>query len=222
MTADRPSQEEHVEATRKAQNIQKTINTAVASACPLRGTVENQTTRGLESGARGALRRGPSPQLGFHEAPIGTRTERELGASECHEWVNSYLSSSAGLPASAEQAIQLLGDHFVAFAGRGFQRLSFEDGNLAPLVGNQPGLLEGARHGGYGGAATPSIWARNSWVSGNPSAPTRSWLISNQRHMRFSTECRWLQTMDCEIWLIIAWVYRWTRPCNGPRRLSSF
>ncbi len=29
MTADRLSQEEHVEATRKAQNIQKTINTAV-------------------------------------------------------------------------------------------------------------------------------------------------------------------------------------------------
>jgi hypothetical protein len=29
MTADRLSQEEHVEATRKAQNIQKTINAAV-------------------------------------------------------------------------------------------------------------------------------------------------------------------------------------------------
>jgi hypothetical protein len=29
MTADRLSQEEHVEATRKAQNIQRTINTAV-------------------------------------------------------------------------------------------------------------------------------------------------------------------------------------------------
>ena len=29
MTANRLSQEEHVEATRKAQNIQKTINTAV-------------------------------------------------------------------------------------------------------------------------------------------------------------------------------------------------
>jgi hypothetical protein len=29
MTADRLSQEEHIEANRKAQNIQKTINTAV-------------------------------------------------------------------------------------------------------------------------------------------------------------------------------------------------
>ena len=29
MTADRLSQEEHMEATRKAQNIQRTINTAV-------------------------------------------------------------------------------------------------------------------------------------------------------------------------------------------------
>jgi hypothetical protein len=38
----------------------------------------------------------PSPQPGFHEAPIGTRTERELGASEWHKWPNSYLSSSAG------------------------------------------------------------------------------------------------------------------------------
>ena len=29
MTADGPSQEEHMEANRKAQNIQKTINTAL-------------------------------------------------------------------------------------------------------------------------------------------------------------------------------------------------
>jgi hypothetical protein len=41
MTADRPSQEEHLEANRKAQNIQKTINTAagrrlVRCVAPLR------------------------------------------------------------------------------------------------------------------------------------------------------------------------------------------
>ena len=58
-----------------------------------------------------------------------------------------------GFRASAEQAVQLLRDHFVAFAGSGFEPLAIEDGQPAPVVGNQPALLEFARHGRHGRAA---------------------------------------------------------------------
>jgi hypothetical protein len=55
MTADRFSQEEHVEATRKAQNIQKTINTAVGRRLvrcvgPLK--IRQREVSSLEQGAR--------------------------------------------------------------------------------------------------------------------------------------------------------------------------
>ena len=57
------------------------------------------------------------------------------------------------LPALAEQTVQLLGDHFVAFAAGRLQSLSIENGDHATVIINQPGLLEGARHGSHGGAA---------------------------------------------------------------------
>jgi hypothetical protein len=56
------------------------------------------------------------------------------------------------------------------------------------------------------GRRTPNIWAMNSWVSGNWSAPARLWVINSQRHRRFSAGCRRLQAVDCDTWINSAWV----------------
>jgi hypothetical protein len=54
MTADRLSQEEHIEANRKAQNIQKTINTAVGRRLVrcVDLTFKPRDVSNLEQGAR--------------------------------------------------------------------------------------------------------------------------------------------------------------------------
>ena len=66
------------------------------------------------------------------------------------------------------------------------------------------------------GRRTPSIWARNSWVRGNSSEPTRSWVSSIQREQRSSIECKPLQATCWLIWVTKAWVYRWTSQVSSP------
>jgi hypothetical protein len=60
------------------------------------------------------------------------------------------------------------------------------------------------------GRLTPSIWPINSCLSGKLSRPTRSWVISIQRHKRSCLECRRLQAAPCVASTNNAWEYR----CN--------
>ena len=58
---------------------------------------------------------------------------------------------------------------------------------------------------------TPSMSARNSWVSATVSLEMRSWQVSSQRQKRASTECRALQATDWMAWPYSASVWRSTR-----------
>ena len=56
---------------------------------------------------------------------------------------------------------------------------------------------------------TPSIMARNSWVSCISSPSSRSWQTSSHRQKRSSTSCRALQATDC--WALARRASQWRR-----------
>src|SRR5215831_5331990 len=58
---------------------------------------------------------------------------------------------------------------------------------------------------------TPSMSARNSWVSATVLLEMRSWQVSSQRAKRASTECSALQATDWIAWPNSASVWRSTR-----------
>jgi hypothetical protein len=97
MTADRLSQEEHVEATRKAQNIQKTINTAVGRRLvrclgPLK--IRQREVSSPEQGARYAVDLRVEPLVttaDFREQPA-----RQFAAT-LREWAALLNQAAASL-----------------------------------------------------------------------------------------------------------------------------
>ena len=98
MTADRLSQEEHVEASRKAQNIQKTINTAagrrlVRCVAPLR-VIRHRDVSGPGQGARYGVELRIEPLVTI--ADIRQEPTRKIAAT-LREWAAQLNQAAASL-----------------------------------------------------------------------------------------------------------------------------
>jgi hypothetical protein len=91
-----------------------------------------------------------------------------------------------GLCASAEETVQILSDHPVAFTGGRFERAPVKHGKSVTTIANHPLLLEQAAAVLTPLRETPSMCEISSWVRAKWSAPTRSWVSNSQRARRCS------------------------------------
>jgi hypothetical protein len=155
----------------------------------------------LCSGPRFAVIRVSQPKCRRH-AP----RRDALGGQRRHPPRTPPLVSSGTLPKrvmaslapydscrSTARAIEMLLHGAVAFAQGRFQALPIENCHVVMLVMNELSFLKRAGHNSHGrprvtvGRVDPSMDARNSWLSGNSSRPTRSWVIRSHRLQRSST-----------------------------------
>jgi hypothetical protein len=88
------------------------------------------------------------------------------------------------------QGVELGFDDPVAGTGGRFESRALGHRDHAAAVADEPAVLQAAWVSDTVGRRTPSIWPRNSWVSGNEGAPTRSWVVNNHRARCSALWCR--------------------------------
>lgn len=111
----------------------------------------------------------------------------------------------------------LVANDRVALAG-----CAFEPGSVGDLDHPARYVMKPARWSNAEAAVTlgrtPSIYARNSYVSSNVSLPTQSAMCRSQRAVRTSISCSRLQAA---VWPVCTCGNRRTRRRNGPARSAS-
>ena len=125
------------------------------------------------------------------------------------------------VPGLDEQAVKLLGNHPIAFTGNGLQTLPVEDTHPPAVVWNEPGFLKYACRIGDGRAAHGQVASQELVGHRETIGPHSVVGQADQRHIRCSTVCKWLQAALCETCESNPCVNRWTRPGSGPARLIS-